>query len=263
MTACIELRGVCVDYRLRGRQSIRSRVLHAVCDVDLRVDKATAIGIVGESGSGKSSLVRSIVGLVPPTRGEILLDGEPLSPVRTRETRRRMQMVFQDPGSSLNPALRIGGVLDELLRFDQPNKALRRQRARELVGLVGLPEEVLAQRPLALSGGQRQRIGLARALATGADILVADEPTSALDVSVQAIVLNLLRNLKEKLNLTLILVSHNLAVVRNVCDEVVVMRDGCVVECGPADELFRRPHHEYTKALIGAVPEFERCPMRS
>src|SRR5262245_32237724 len=209
-------------------------VLRAVDGVDLAISRGETLGLVGESGCGKSTLGRCIVGLYEPTAGEIRYDGAPLPARRDRATRRRIQMVFQDPYSSLNPRMTVRQTLGELLRVHRmvPRAAVD-ERCRELLDLVGLGTRALDAYPRQFSGGQRQRVSLARALALEPELLVADEPVSALDVSVQATVLNLLEELREKLGLTVLLIAHNMAVVRHVADRVSVMYLGRIVEHAP------------------------------
>src|SRR5437879_2455038 len=214
--------------RLRGQPGA---VLRAVDGVDLELARGETLGLVGESGCGKSTLGRCIVGLYRPTAGTIRFAGETLQPDRDRAGRRRIQMVFQDPYASLNPRMTVRQTLSELLRAHEvvPKDAVD-ARCRELLELVGLPERALDAHPRQFSGGQRQRVSIARALALEPDVLVADEPVSALDVSVQATVLNLLKELQQKLGLTLLLIAHNLAVVRHVCDRVAVLYLERIVE---------------------------------
>jgi oligopeptide/dipeptide ABC transporter ATP-binding protein len=239
--------------RLSGQPSA---VLRAVDGVDLELARGEALGLVGESGCGKSTLGRCIVGLYVPTAGEIRYEGAPLAAKRTRATRRRIQMVFQDPYSSLNPRMTVKQTLAELLRaHDMVPKAQIDARCRELLDLVGLGARSLDAYPRQFSGGQRQRVSIARALALEPDVLVADEPVSALDVSVQATVLNLLEELRTKLGLTLLLIAHNMAVVRHVCDRVAVMYLGRIVEAAPVDELFTNARHPYAQGLLRAVPK--------
>jgi oligopeptide/dipeptide ABC transporter ATP-binding protein len=243
---------VAVTDRLFGK---KPTVTRAVDGVDLVLHKGETLGLVGESGCGKSTLARCIVGLYQPTAGEIRYDGQPVPPTPTRAQRRAMQMVFQDPYSSLNPRMTVEQTLTEILRY---HKVVPRNRIddrnRELMHLVGLPERALGQRPRQFSGGQRQRIGIARALALEPKVLIADEPVSALDVSVQANIINLLTELKESLELSVIFVSHNMAVVRQISDRTAVMYGGRIVETGQTDALFDDPVHPYTRLLIGSVP---------
>jgi oligopeptide/dipeptide ABC transporter ATP-binding protein len=231
-------------------------VLRAVDGVDLEIRRGEALALVGESGSGKSTLARAFTGLVPLASGEIQFDGRVLPARRKHSDQRRIQMVFQDPYSSLNPRLTVGGMLAELLRVHHvvPRGEVG-SFSRELLGLVGLGEDALRAYPRQFSGGQRQRVAIARALALRPDILVADEPVSALDVSVQATILNLLRDLRAELGLTLMLISHNLAVVRHLCDRVAVMYLGRIIEVAPTETLFSNPQHPYTKGLLAAIPK--------
>jgi oligopeptide/dipeptide ABC transporter ATP-binding protein len=241
---------------LGARMRKEARVLHAVDGVDMRIMRGEALALVGESGSGKSTLARALTGLLRPDRGEIRLDGKPLTiRRRSKADQRKIQMVFQDPYSSLNPRLTVGGMLHELLRVHRvvPRSEVR-AFTRELLSLVGLGEEAVHAYPRQFSGGQRQRVAIARALALRPELLVADEPVSALDVSVQATILNLLQDLRAELGLTLLLISHNLAVVRHLCDRVAVMYLGRIIEVAPTETLFANPQHPYTIGLLAAIP---------
>jgi oligopeptide/dipeptide ABC transporter ATP-binding protein len=258
--ALLEVRDLAMHFPLgRGAgDRVRRRpgdVLRAVDGVSLELVRGETLGLVGESGCGKSTLGRCIVGLYEPTAGDVVFEGKPLGAKRERASRRRIQMVFQDPYSSLNPRMTVRQTLGELLHAHEivPKDAID-ARCRELVELVGLPQRALDAHPRQFSGGQRQRVGIARALALEPEVLVADEPVSALDVSVQATVLNLLAELRDRLGLTVLLVAHNMAVVRHVCDQVAVMYMGRIVETGPAQELFTDPRHPYTQGLLKAVP---------
>jgi oligopeptide/dipeptide ABC transporter ATP-binding protein len=244
--------GGSIAARLRHEQ----RVLRAVDGVDLEIERGEALALVGESGSGKSTLARALTGLVPLDAGEIRLGGRVLrGGRRSRADQRRIQMVFQDPYSSLNPRLTVGGMLHELLRVHHVvPKAEVDSYSRELIRLVGLDPDSLHAYPRQFSGGQRQRVAIARALALSPGLLVADEPVSALDVSVQATILNLLQDLQASLGLTLLLISHNLAVVRHLCDRVAVMYLGRIIEVAPTEELFAAPRHPYTSGLLAAIP---------
>jgi oligopeptide transport system ATP-binding protein len=240
-----------IGARLRHEE----RLLRAVDGVDLTIERGEALALVGESGSGKSTLARALTGLVPLNAGEIRLGDRKLSGRRARADQRRVQMVFQDPYSSLNPRMTVGGMLHELLRVHSiVPRAEVDAYSRELIGLVGLSEESLSAYPRQFSGGQRQRVAIARALSLKPELLVADEPVSALDVSVQATILNLLQNLRASLGLTLLLISHNLAVVRHLCDRTAVMYLGRIVEIAPTAELFAAPQHPYTRGLLAAIP---------
>jgi oligopeptide/dipeptide ABC transporter ATP-binding protein len=230
-------------------------LLHAVDAVDLELHRGEAVGLVGESGSGKSTLARALAGLLPTDQGEIRLAGRRLPARRSRADHRRIQLVFQDPYSSLNPRMTVGGMLSELLRVHRvvPRNEVA-QTSGSLLTMVGLDPGALTAYPRQFSGGQRQRVAIARALALRPDILIADEPVSSLDVSVQATILNLLRDLRAELGLTLLLIAHNLAVVRHLCDRVAVMYLGRIIEVAPAETLLRTPRHPYTRALISAIP---------
>jgi oligopeptide/dipeptide ABC transporter ATP-binding protein len=251
--------GLMVSFTLGSAIAARLRhesmTLHAVDGVDLRIGRGEALALVGESGSGKSTLARALAGLLRPDRGEIKLDGRALPGRRSRADQRKIQMVFQDPYSSLNPRLTVGSMLRELLRVHHvvPRDQVE-ARCRELLGLVGLGDDALAAHPRQFSGGQRQRVAIARALALRPELLVADEPVSALDVSVQATILNLLQELRGELGLTLLLISHNLAVVRHLCDRVAVMYLGRIIETAPTETLFAAPRHPYTAGLLAAIP---------
>ena len=258
-TPLLEAIGLSVSFPVGSALAARLRheqhALHAVDGVDLRIERGEAVALVGESGSGKSTLARALTGLLTPDQGEIRLQGRVLPARRSRADQRKVQMVFQDPYSSLNPRLRVGGMLHELLRVHHVvPRAQIPAYTRELLGLVGLGEEAVHAFPRQFSGGQRQRVAIARALALRPELLVADEPVSALDVSVQATILNLLQELRAKLGLTLLLISHNLAVVRHLCDRVAVMYLGRIIEVAPTEELFAAPRHPYTQGLLAAIP---------
>ncbi len=232
-----------------------ARVLYAVDGVDLQIERGEALALVGESGSGKSTLARALTGLLQPDRGEIRLDGKLLASRRSKADQRKIQMVFQDPYASLNPRLTVGSMLHELLRVHHiVPRAEVESYCKQLLGLVGLGDDALHAYPRQFSGGQRQRVAIARALALRPELLVADEPVSALDVSVQATILNLLQDLRGELGLTLLLISHNLAVVRHLCDRVAVMYLGRIIEVAPTETLFATPRHPYTSGLLAAIP---------
>lgn len=253
----LEFRGVEVTF---GNGADR---VHAVSGVDLQLADGEIVGLVGESGSGKSTLAKAAVGLVEPDHGQILLDG--VDVVRARgeslRQRRRVQLIFQDPSSCLDPRMRIGRSLEEAIvareRRDRERgtRDARRGEVDALLQSVGLPTAHADRLPQQLSGGQRQRVAIARAMAAGPSVMLADEITSALDVSVQGSVLNLLRDLQRDLGLTVLFVSHNLAVVRHVCDRVAVMHQGTIVEQGPVSEVLEHPEHPYARDLLAAVPQ--------
>jgi oligopeptide/dipeptide ABC transporter ATP-binding protein len=237
--------------------------LTAVEEVSLSVSEGETLGIVGESGCGKSTVARCLAGLLQPGSGSVWLRGQRLGARRTREQRRAVQLVFQDPYSSLNPRLSVRSVLEELLMFHglARGEALE-PRCRELMALVGLPQDALDGYPSSFSGGQRQRIAIARALAVQPQVVVADEPISSLDVSVQAAILALFEDLRDRLGIAMVLISHNLAVVRHICDRAAVMYLGRVVEVGEREQIFGDPRHPYTRALLSAAPRLRPGPDR-
>ena len=229
--------------------------VRAVQPITLEVETGETLGIVGESGCGKSTLARMLVGLLDPTGGTIEIEGAPLNTADPADFGKRIQYVFQDPISSLNPRKTIRQIIEAPLRhLHGMDRAARTARIAEIFAAVNLREEFLDRYPHEFSGGQAQRIGIARALAVDARILILDEPVSALDVSVQAQVLNLLRDLKGKFGLTYLFISHDLAVVEAVSDRVAVLYFGSVVEVGRAEEVFARPRHPYTKLLADSAP---------
>ncbi|MFK5635250.1 MULTISPECIES: ATP-binding cassette domain-containing protein [unclassified Ornithinimicrobium] len=256
-TPAVELRGVGRQFRRRRTSLLTpAPVVDAVRDVSATVARGERFGIVGESGSGKSTLLRLICGLDQPTSGEVLVEGRPIhdQPARRlRWLRQRLQLVFQDPMGSLDPRMRVRDIIAEPLvaQGKHDNEA----RVVELLEAVGMSAGDAHRYPHQFSGGQRQRISVARALAPGPDILVADEPVSALDVSVRAQVLNLIDEVVEGFDLTLIFVSHDLSVVRHVCDRVAVMRRGEFVEVAPTEQLWTAPQHPYSQQLLAAVPD--------
>jgi len=241
------------DVEVRYPGSSRAAVAGACVDLE----SGAALGVVGESGSGKTTLARVLVGALEPTRGDVLIDGRAWSSTGRRDPVRRMvQMVFQDPYASLNPILSARDTVAEVFRvWERVSRRETEKRAEALLAEVGLVGDAIHRKPANLSGGQRQRVGIARALACNPAILVADEPTSSLDVSVQAQILNLLADLREQRRLALILVSHDLSVVRHMTDRAIVMYGGRVVEEAPTEELFESPRHPYTRVLIDSVPE--------
>jgi peptide/nickel transport system ATP-binding protein len=252
----IRVRDVVRDYR-RPRTSLTrpAPLVHALRGVSLTVSPGQRFGIVGESGCGKSTLLRIIAGLDRPTSGTVEIDGTDISRLPERGlgfVRERLQLVFQDPMGSLNPRMRVRDIVAEPLRSRGHRDTA--DRVHEMLEAVGLQPEAADRYPHQFSGGQRQRISIARALVPNPRILVADEPVSALDVSVRAQVLNLIADLVARLDLTLVFVSHDLSVVRHVCDTVAVMSQGLVVETGPTAQIYDAPQHPYTRQLVAAAP---------
>jgi ABC-type oligopeptide transport system ATPase subunit len=256
--ALLEVKDLRVNFG-GGRDIFLRRKEHfeAVRGVDLAIGKGESFAIVGESGAGKSTVAKCIVGLQKPSAGEVVFAGEPLRVEKDSAQRRAIQMVFQDPYGSLNPRMTVGGAIGELLRVNglAADKAAAQARTAELLEMVGLPGTAMKKRPRAFSGGQRQRIGIARALAIDPTLLVADEPVSALDVSIQASILILLKRLQRELGLTMVFISHDLAVVKQLCDRVAVMNDGVVVEEGSVGEVLAHPKDPYTRKLLDATTE--------
>ncbi|HRX05855.1 MAG TPA: ABC transporter ATP-binding protein [Kiritimatiellia bacterium] len=255
----LTVEGLRVVYRVPGR-----RTVEAVRGISFDVRRGRCLGVVGESGSGKSSLARAVLGLEERVDGRIVFDGENvlrMSRTEMQAFRRRAQMVFQDPMGSLNPRLKAGAALAEVRRVHGLAKTRREAAAQaaDWLGTVGLDAAYANRFPHELSGGQRQRVNLARALCVGAEFLIADEPVSALDVSVQAQILNLLKSLQETRGITWMLIGHDLAVMRQMADEVLVMKEGQVVERGPVDNVLSHPTHPYTKELLSAAPGVRRA----
>jgi peptide/nickel transport system ATP-binding protein len=254
MTVAIETVGLSRVFEQGGGTMAEPRRVVAVDDISLSLESGRALAIVGESGCGKSTLARLLLGLLPPSSGTVLVDGHSLPTMHRRDRARLIQPVFQDPMSSLNPRRRVADIVAlPLIAAGDIGRAERQQRVAAMLAQVGLGPEMASRYPAQLSGGQRQRVAIARALVAQPRILICDEPTSALDVSVQAQILNLLADLRTALDLTLVFISHNLAVVEHVADEVAVMYLGRIVEFGEADAVFRAPRHPYTKALLASV----------
>ncbi|MEH6786271.1 MAG: ABC transporter ATP-binding protein [Paracoccus sp. (in: a-proteobacteria)] len=235
-----------------------SGIVHAVEDVSFDIPRGSITGLVGESGSGKTTLGRTLLRLVQPSAGQIHFDGTDITTLpdaKMRDMRRRMQIIFQDPMSSLNPRLKVGDLVAEGLRAHGiGTRAERRDRVAALLEEVGLSADHMNRYPHAFSGGQRQRIGIARALALEPEFIVADESVSALDVSIQAQVLNLLLDLRQKRNLTMLFIAHDLSVVNYLCDQVAVLYLGRLMEIGPAAAIHKTSAHPYTRALNSAIP---------
>jgi peptide/nickel transport system ATP-binding protein len=256
-TALLEVRSLTKDFAL-PRTAAGPRTIKAVDDVSFRVPRGSTLSIVGESGSGKSTVARLVMALEEPTRGHVSLDGAPVSHLPRRERRRigrRIQMVYQSPYASLDPLYTVGqSVVEPLAGFKVGTRTERALRVRELLDLVGLPSAAVDKRPRELSGGQRQRVAIARALALRPEVLVLDEAVSALDVSIQAQILDLLRDLQTEFGLTYLFISHDLAVVLQISHQVLVMQHGKVVEAGDADTVLTTPQCEYTKELVSAIP---------
>ncbi len=255
----LRVQGLKIHFPLRKSWLGKGGWVKAVDDVSFEVEKGTTVGLVGESGSGKSTIARALLKLVPPTAGEAFYEDREilsLSESEFRPLRKQMQMVFQDPIGSLNPRMTVEEILGEPLgiHFKKLSRHQRRDIAAALLHRVGLPEESLNRYPHEFSGGQRQRIGIARALAVEPKFLICDEPVSALDVSVQAQILNLLKDIQDEFKLTLLFIAHDLAVVRHMSDKIVVLHHGKIVEEGLADDICDRPQHAYTRQLLEAVP---------
>ena len=264
----LEVRHLVKQFTRRDGFLSKPTVVRAVNDVSFTVDEAETFGLVGESGSGKTTTGRCILRLIEPTAGEVLFRGENVlsfSRERLRLARRDMQIVFQDPYSSLNPRMRIRAIVEEpLIIHHMGTRAERAERVTELVRLVGLEPAHLDRYPHEFSGGQRQRIGVARALALNPSLIIADEPVSALDVSIQAQVVNLLMELQQKLRLAYLFIAHDLRLVEHICRRTAVMYLGRIVEMADTAQLFQNPQHAYTKALLSAIPipDPDRQPIR-
>jgi len=257
--ALVEARGLRKYFPIRSGIFGRARAwVRAVEDVSLAIHPGETLGLVGESGCGKSTLGRLLLRLIEPSEGDVLFEGRSLlglAPRELRALRRHMQIVFQDPYGSLNPRMRVKTIVGEgLVVHGIGTRRERLERVRELLGLVGLTPEAEERYPHEFSGGQRQRIGIARALAVGARFIVADEPVSALDVSIQAQILNLLQDLRQRLGLTMLFVSHDLRIIEHVSDRVAVMYLGRIVESGTREQIYSGARHPYTRALLAAVP---------
>lgn len=251
----LEVRDACVTFEKRNS------VVHAVDHISLTMRRGAMLGLVGESGSGKSTLARAIVGLQPLDSGEVVIDGmdqHARAKLKGHARAEVVQMVFQDPYSSLNPRMSVGEAIGEVLdTYEHLSHDERRESVAELLRLVHLGPEIAPKMPNQLSGGMRQRIAVAKCLAVRPKLIVADEITSALDVSVQAVVLNLIKSLHRELGLSMLFISHNLAAVRYICDDIAVMHHGRIVEIGSAEQIVTAPKDPYTRSLVGAIPSLE------
>ena len=248
----LSVRGLAKHYQTRGA------TLKILENISFDIAKGEVVGLVGESGSGKTTIGRSVLRLIEPSAGAVVFDGADLTKLSGGEMRRRrprMQYIFQDPYASLSPRMTIGEILTEGLKIQRiGSRAERLERARKALEQVELPPDAINRYAHEFSGGQRQRIGIARALTLAPDFIVADEPVSALDVSIQAQVVNLLRDLQQRLGLTMLFISHDLAVVEYICDRVIVLYLGRIMEIATSEDLYARPRHPYTQALMSAIP---------
>ncbi|OPB00950.1 hypothetical protein BFW87_00665 [Pseudomonas fluorescens] len=254
MNTVIEINNVFRTYQSKASFFAKPENVHVLKGVSLTVDRGQVHGLIGESGCGKSTLARLILGLDNPTGGLIKIEGRDLSTLSRKERAKTIQMILQDPNSSLNPKKTVEEILidpQKVLALGDPQNW--RKNASEILDLVGLPRRVLYASPRELSGGQKQRVAIGRALVVRPRVLVCDEPTSALDVSIQSQILNLLQRLQKELDLTCLMISHNLAVVEHMSDRVAVMRYGQIVEVGPTESVMRAPKHAYTRLLLASV----------
>ncbi|HEY2871921.1 MAG TPA: ABC transporter ATP-binding protein [Reyranella sp.] len=260
-TPLLEVRGLAMHFPITEGMVVSRKVgdVKAVDGVDFSIARGETLGLVGESGCGKTTTGRCILRLEKPTQGQIFYDGQDIARLASRELvglRRRMQVIFQDPYSSLNPRMKVGDIIAEPIRVHglEPDPRRRRDKVRDLLSVCGLDPKFVDRYPHEMSGGQRQRVGIARALAMDPEFIVCDEAVSALDVSIQAQVVNLLEDLRERFHLTYLFIAHDLSVVRHLCQRVAVMYLGRIVEMAESDELFDNPMHPYTQALLSAVP---------
>ena len=258
MQPLLEVRNLIKYFPLKGNVSgVGSGVVKAVDDVSFSIAPGEVLGLVGESGSGKSTTGRLILKLIEATSGQVIFDGKDvygIGKTELRALRREMQIVFQDPYGAFNPRMTVGHIIGEALELKEISRSERNQNIAHYLEMVQMPPSIAGRYPHEFSGGQRQRIGIARALAVEPKFIVADEPVSALDVSTQAEIVNLLLDLQKRLNLTMLFISHDLSVVRVLCDRVAVMQNGKLVEVASSDELFSNPKEQYTRELLAAVP---------
>ena len=252
----IEARDLSKSFAIGGGFLAKKKVVRAVEDVSLQIQRGETFGLVGESGCGKSTIGRTLLRLYEPTSGQIFFEGSDITKANMRPYRKKMQIVFQDPYASLDPRMTVGDIVGEPLDIYHAyeSKAERREKILELLNLVGLNSEHMNRYPHEFSGGQRQRVSIARSMALRPDFMVCDEPISALDVSIQAQVINMLMELQQKLNMTYLFIAHDLNVVRHISKRVGVMYLGSLVEVCDANELYRNPLHPYTQALLSAIP---------
>jgi len=260
-TPLLEVRGLAMHFPITEGMVLARRIgeVKAVDGIDFSIGRGETLGLVGESGCGKTTTGRCILRLERPTAGQILYDGQDITQLASRDLvalRRRMQVIFQDPYSSLNPRMKVGDIIAEPIRVHglEPDGSKRKAKVRELLSVCGLDPKFVDRYPHEMSGGQRQRVGIARALALDPEFIVCDEAVSALDVSIQAQIVNLLEDLRERFRLTYLFIAHDLSVVRHLCQRVAVMYLGRIVELADGDELFDNPLHPYTQALLSAVP---------
>jgi peptide/nickel transport system ATP-binding protein/oligopeptide transport system ATP-binding protein len=261
MVSIIEINNIKKFYYL-GRGPFKQKyTIKAVDNISFKINRNEILGLVGESGCGKTTCGKIILRIIDPTEGNIIYDGNDITKLSQRELssyRRRMMIIYQDPYASLDPRMKIGSIIAEPMEihklYSKDEREKKENKIIELMQTVGLSQNQINRYPPEFSGGQRQRIGIARALATNPEFIVADEPVSALDVSIQAQIINLLKNLQKELGLTILFITHDLSVIKHMCDRVAVMYTGKIVEMAPTDELFKNPLHPYTKTLLTAIP---------